>query len=654
MAFDSSSPSDASLSDPSASASRPAASGEPSHRPIAQPVPGTSVNAFVFERASQLSSHVARIIADVIEQRSVLGQRTVLGLVTGSTPADTYRELIRLHREEGLDFSRVVIFLLGEYVGLAPDSPQSHARWIADHLTDHVNIPRESVRVPNVAGTPAQLQASCRDYESAISEAGGLDLVVCGIGRNGHVAFNEPFSVRSSRTRLCTLDPVTRRAAANDFFGEENVPLQAVTVGLETILSADRLCVLALGEHKAAMVRAAFEGPATDRVPASFLQEHSMVEVFLDAPAAGELTGVATPWLLGKTEWTEDSIKRVVLWLCQQTGKALLKLSDDDFREHDLHQLLRHHGPAQRLAGRVFRLMMDTLEYHPAGREPRTCLCFSPHPDDDVISMGGTLIRLIEDGHRVHIAYMTSGNIAVFDHDAVRIADLVAEYNRLFGIDQSESLRVQQEVHQGLQGKRPGQPDVEALQKIKGLIRWSEARAAAFKVGCRDEDLHFLDLPFYRTGTVSKRPVGEEDVRIIVDLLRRVQPEVVFVAGDLADPHGTHRVCADAIFRAILVLEEAGDPLPEVLLYRGAWQEYAMHEIEIAVPLSPGDIELKRKAIFMHESQKDEALFPGSDPREFWERAEDRNRGTADGYNQLGLPEYFALEAFTRWNGQQI
>lgn len=621
---------------------------------IAQPVQGTSVDAFVFQRASQLASHVARIIADVIAQRTALGRRTVLGLVTGSTPADTYRELIRLHREEELDFSNVVIYLLGEYVGLPENSPQSHARWIAEHLTDHVNIPSESVRVPKVTGTAAQIQAGCLAYESEIAEMGGLDLVVCGIGRNGHIAFNEPFSMRSSRSRLCTLDPVTRRGAANDFFGEENVPIQAVTVGMDTILAADRLAVLAIGEHKAAMVRAAFEGPATDRVPASFLQEHPLAELFLDAPAASGLTGVATPWLVGKTEWNEATIKRVVLWLCQQTGKALLKLSDDDFRQHDLHQLLRHHGPAQRLASRVFRLMMDTIEYHPAGREPRTCLCFSPHPDDDVISMGGTLIRLIEDGHRMHVAYMTSGNIAVFDHDAVRIADLVTEYNRLFGIDPQDSVRIQQEVRTGVSHKQPGQPDVEALQKIKGLIRWSEARAAAVKVGCREEDLHFLDLPFYRTGTINKRPVGEVDVNLIVELMRRVQPEVVFVAGDLADPHGTHRVCADAIFRAVQVLREAGEAIPEVLLYRGAWQEYALHEIEIAVPLSPGDIELKRKAIFMHESQKDEALFPGSDPREFWERAEDRNRGTADGYNQLGLPEFFALEAFTRWDGQQI
>jgi glucosamine-6-phosphate deaminase len=622
--------------------------------PIAQPVHGTSVDAFVFQRASQLAAHVARVVAETIAQHTAVGQKTRLGLATGSTPADTYRELIRLHRQEGLDFSQVEIFLMGEYVGLPEDSPQSHRTWIAEHLTDHINIPPDAVHVPGVQGSPSEVRLACQAYETKIVELGGLDLVVCGIGRNGHVGYNEPFSIRSSQTRLCTLDPVTRQAAASDFFGEEHVPMQAVTMGMKTILSADRLAVLAVGEHKAGMVREAFEGPATDRVPASFLQEHPRTEVFLDVPAASQLTGVATPWVLGNVEWSEASIKRAVLWLCQQTGKALLKLSDDDFREHDLHQLLRHHGPAQELAQRVFKWMMATIEYHPAGREAKTCLCFSPHPDDDVISMGGTLIRLIEEGHRVHVAYMTSGNIAVFDHDAVRMVDLVTEFNRLFGIDASEAAEIQRRVHEGVRDKLPGQPDVEALQKIKGLIRWSEARAAAVKVGCREEDLHFLDLPFYRTGTVSKRPVGEEDVQIICDLLELLKPDVAFVAGDLADPHGTHRVCADAIFRAVARLRDQQQAVPEVLLYRGAWQEYALDEIEIAVPLSPSDIELKRKAIFMHESQKDEALFPGSDPREFWQRAEDRNKGTADGYNQLGLPEFFALEAFTHWDGQQI
>jgi glucosamine-6-phosphate deaminase len=329
-------------------------------------------------------------------------------------------------------------------------------------------------------------------------------------------------------------------------------------------------------------------------------------------------------------------------------------LTDDDFRNHNLHQLLRHHGPAPKAAERVFQQMMGSITYHPAGTDKKRIICFSPHPDDDVISMGGTLIRLVQDGHEVHIAYMTSGNIAVFDHDAARIADLVTEYNRLFGIDQDRSKLVEGTVLESLARKIPGEPDIDFVQKIKALIRWGEAKAGAIKVGCREEHLHFLDLPFYRTGTIAKKPICEDDVRIIQDLLARVSPDQVYVAGDLSDPHGTHRVCAQAIFRALLQSESQSGSRPEALLYRGAWQEYELHEIEIAVPLNPADLLQKRKAIFMHQSQKDEALFPGSDPREFWQRAEDRNTNTAAAYNKIGLPEYYAIEAFVRWNGVPI
>lgn len=610
--------------------------------------------AFVFETGRDLARHAAQIIARLIRERSDLGQTTVLGLPTGSTPVGTYRELIRLHVDEGLDFSNVVAFCLDEFYGISHDDPQSHRGWLLEHFLNQVNIPEESVYCLDSQTSVNDVELHCRRYDDMIQNAGGFDLVLLGIGRNGHIGFNEPFSMRKSRTRLCTLDPITRQSCASDFFGESNVPLQALTVGLSPILASRHVLLLALGEHKATIMAETLEGSITDRVPASFLQEHVDARALLDLPAAGKLTGVSMPWLLDKVDWNESLIKRAVLWLCEQTGKALLKLDDEDFRQHDLHQLLRHHGPAQKIAHRVFRWMLDTIEYHPAGKEAKRTLCFSPHPDDDVISMGGTLIRQVDDGHEVHVAYMTSGNIAVFDHDASRVADLVTEYNRLFSIDQQKSLEVQQEVHQGLSNREPGQPDNETILKIKALIRWSEARAGAIHVGCKPENLHFLDLPFYRTGTIAKRPMGPEDTQIIRELLDRVQPDQVYVAGDLADPHGTHRVCAEAILHVLGDMRREGKPIPEVLLYRGAWQEYALHEIEIAVPLSPSDIELKRQAIFMHESQKDEALFPGSDPREFWQRAEDRNKGTAEKYNQIGLPEFFALEAFTRWNGNEI
>jgi glucosamine-6-phosphate deaminase len=626
----------------------------PATAPAPRHVPGTAIPCFVFDSHGDLARLVAQTIAHLIRERNSYGQSAVLGLPTGSTPVGVYRELIRMHREEGLDFSNVVTFNLDEYFGLEPDQLQSYHRWMFEHFFDHVNIPRKNIHIPDGTVPLEQVDEHCRRYEEAIQRAGGIDLQLLGIGRNGHIGFNEPFSQRNSRTRLAMLDPITRKDASSDFFSEENVPASAITMGLGTILDARKIILMALGEHKGAIIREAVEGPLSDRVPASHLREHPDVSFLLDRAASARLTGVATPWVLGNVQWTDGLIKRAVLWLVEQTGKALLKLDDNDFRNHNLHQLLRHHGPAQRVAHRVFRWMMDTIDYHPAGRERRRILCFSPHPDDDVISMGGTLIRLVEDGHEVHIAYMTSGNIAVFDHDARWLADLAAEYNRIFGIDQERSQQLENEVVESLANKKPGQPDSDAVLRIKALIRWGEAKAGASCIGVKEENLHFLDLPFYQTGTIAKRPIGHEDVRIIRELIERVSPGQVYVAGDLSDPHGTHRVCADAIFRAIRGIEADGGARPDVLLYRGAWQEWPADEIEIAVPLSPSDLELKKHAIFRHESQKDTALFPGPDAREFWQRAEDRNRNTADVYNRIGLPEYYALEGFVRWNGEPI
>ncbi len=622
--------------------------------PKARRAAGTHLPTYIFETSEDLARHVARIVAGVIQERNALGQHAVLGLPTGSTPVGVYRELARMHREEGFDFSGVVTFNLDEYYGLHRDQLQSYHRWMHEHFFKHVNIPAENIHIPDGSVPLAEVEAHCREYEAAIERAGGIDVVLLGIGSNGHIGFNEPFSVRNSRTRLCTLDPVTRRAAASDFFGEWNVPTQAITMGLGTIFEARKVLLCALGEHKAKIIRELAEGGVSPRVPASYLQEHTDATVLVDTAAASALTTCETPWALGNVEFDDSLTKRACIWLSEKTDKALLKLTDDDFRNHNLHQLLRHHGPAQKISHRVFRQLMDTIEYHPAGKEKKRIICFSPHPDDDVISMGGTLIRLVEDGHEVHIAYMTSGNIAVFDHDAIRVADMATEYNRMFGIDQERSSLVESTVAESLRKKSAGEPDIDAVLKIKALIRWGEAKAGAFKVGCKEEHLHFLDLPFYRTGTIAKKPISDEDTQIIRELIERVDPHQVYVAGDLSDPHGTHRVCAQAIFRALEGIEQQQGQRPETLLYRGAWQEYDLHEIEIAVPLSPGDIMKKRKAIFMHQSQKDEALFPGSDPREFWQRAEDRNRGTADRYNKVGLPEYFAMEAFTRWNGVPI
>ena len=629
----------------------PAATGQS----LATRVPGSKIPAYVFKSNTDIATYVAQLISGLVRERNAIGQATVLGLPTGSTPVGVYRELIRMHREEGLDFTNVITFNLDEYYGLGPDRLQSYHRWMHEHFFNHVNVLPENRHIPDGLTALEEVEDFCRSYEDEIQRAGGIDVLLLGIGRNGHIAFNEPFSGRTSRTRLATLDPVTRKDAASSFFSEEAVPNQAITMGVGTILEARKIILVALGEHKARIVREAVEGETSDRVPASLLAEHRDASFLLDEAAAAGLTGAKTPWVLGKVEWNDASIKRALLWLCEKTGKALLKLEDEDFRNHNLHQLLRSHGPAQHVAHRVFQLMMKTIEYHPAGKETaKKILCFSPHPDDDVISMGGTLIRCVEDGHEVHIAYMTSGNIAVFDHDALQIANLVVEFNRWFQLESEKSRELEQHVQESLANKAPGQPDSQAVLDIKRLIRWAEAKAGAKVVGAKEEHLHFLDLPFYRTGTIAKNPVSDDDVRIVRELIERVRPDQVYVAGDLTDPHGTHRVCAVAILSALQGIEQESGFKPEVLLYRGAWQEGPLDEIEIAVPLSPRDLHRKRMAIFRHESQKDTAAFPGSDSREFWQRAEDRNRNTAGMYNNIGLPEYFAMEGFVRWKGQML
>lgn len=628
---------------------------KPSSLPNASVVPGTKPKCIVFSNVHVLSRHAAQIVAAVIRERNAIGQHAVLALPAGSTPISVYRELIRMHREDGLDFSGVVTFNIDEYFGIAENSLQSYRRWIYEHFLNHINISPQNVFIPDGTIPLEKVAEHCRQYEAQISQMGGLDLALLGIGSNGHIGFNEPFSPSDSRMRLVQLDPASRRSVASDFFGLENVPTQALTMGLGTLLESRKILLLALGEHKANIIRATAEEPATERIPASLLKTHPDTVFLLDEAAAAELTQRKTPWKVGPVSWDERTMRRAVIWLCKKTQKPLTKLEEEDFRQHGMHQLLQQYGAASEICKSVFQRLMSTVDEHPAGIEAKKrVICFSPHPDDDVISMGGTLIRLNQDGHEVHIAYMTSGNIAVFDHDALRLADLVSEYNRFFGIDREKSLQVESLVNSALRSKRSGEPDIDEVRQIKALIRWSEAKAGAIKVGCEERHCHFLDLPFYRTGTIDKNPWGPEDVKIIKDLLTEIEPHQIYVAGDLSDPHGTHRVCAEAIFQSLFELGEAGRDLPEVLLYRGAWQEYELHEIDVAVPLTVADVARKKKAIFMHESQKDEALFPGSDPREFWQRAVDRNVNTANQYNLVGLPEYYAMEAFMRWNGTPI
>lgn len=626
-------------------------------------VPHTKVPTLVFPTSAEAAHHVALMIESLIRQNNSAGRPTVLGLPTGSTPVGLYRELIRLHKEEDLDFSRVITFNLDEYYPMSPDNTHSYHLWMHETFFNHVNINPENVHIPDGTIDAEESEDYCARYEQKIRRVGGIDLQVLGIGRTGHVGFNEPGSTRNSRTRMVTLDPVTRRDAASGFYGEDNVPHQAITMGVGTIMEAKRVVLLAFGEKKAPIVQRAVEEDITDSVTASYLQQHSDVTFLLDEAAAGELVALSQPWTIGPVEWTSQQIRRAVIWLSLQVEKGLLKLSDDDFREHELYELLREHGPAENLGRRVFDEMMTTICTTPGhvegdesshkGETSRPILVFSPHPDDDVISMGGTIIRLVDQQYPVHVAYMTSGNIAVFDHDAWRFTDYVVEFNRLFGIDEEETEQVKRRVQDFLSSKDSAQPDSEDLLKIKQLIRQTEARAAALACGILPEQLEFMDLRFYRTGRIAKDPIHENDVNDIVKLLERLQPTQIYVAGEMSDPHGTHRICAQAIFRAVDLVREKGQHF-EVWLYRGAWEEWEPHLIERVVPIGPADVERKKMAIFRHQSQKDRAMFPGgSDKREFWQRAEDRNRGTAQLYDRLGLPEFYALEGFVQWRGEE-
>ena len=630
----------------------------------------------IYPAGKEASVAVARQIADLIRSRAQQGKQAVLGLATGSTPQDVYEELVRMHRDDGLSFANVVTFNLDEYWPMPPTSLQSYRRFMAEYLFDHVDIDPAKAHVPDGTLDRTGIAAYCQSYEQAIKDAGGIDVQILGIGRTGHIGFNEPGSSRDSRTRLITLDKITRLDAASDFFGEWNVPHHAITMGVGTILAARKVFLLAFGEAKAQIIRRAVEEDITNTVAASFLQEHRDAEFVLGPASASELTPIKTPWLLGPIsehggEWDKPTIRRAVIWLSQKADKPILKLVDEDYNENGLQELLAARGSSYGINLEVFKTMRDTITGWPAGKPgrprfvpgkgvsadngpdffPKRVVVFSPHPDDDVISMGGTLIRLCQQGHDVHVAYQTSGNIAVFDDEAIRHADFVSEFCHAFDLfSEEDAERIEETVRSFIAEKHPGEVDTPALQSIKGMIRRSEARAAAHYSGVKLNNIHFLDMPFYETGRVKKKPLSKQDVRIVVELLEAVRPHQIYAAGDLSDPHGTHRVCLAAIEQAAERLSgEEWMRECEIWHYRGAWQEWDPHEIDMAVPLSPDEADRKRMAIFKHESQKDRALFPGpSDPREFWQRAEDRNRATAELYDKLGLPEYQAIEAFVR------
>jgi glucosamine-6-phosphate deaminase len=606
------------------------------------------ISTIIIDEHGAMARLVAGSIATLMRERAAAGRSIVLGLATGSTPVGVYRELIRLHREDGLSFGHVIAFNLDEYYPMAPDSIHSYHRFMWENLFSHVDIDPANVHIPDGALDRSAIDDACAQYEAAILAAGGVDFQLLGIGKTGHIGFNEPGSGEHSRTRVVHLDSVTRRDAAADFFGEGNVPREAITMGIATILQAREIAILATGEHKSGIVRRSVEGEIDRAVAATFLQRHPNTTFYVDDAAAADLTRVATPWLIDEVRWDDTLAVRAVTWLAGRCQKAILKLTQLDYDEHSMSSLVARHGSPGAVNGLVFNVLGAKIRGKSKLPRSMKTLCFSPHPDDDVISMGGILRKFVENANDVTVAYMTSGNIAVFDHDVRRYMDFLVRLDQERIGDGTAVRTLADTVHRFLEAKHAGQVDIAEVQDIKRIIRESEAVSGIEVMGLTREHARFLNLPFYQTGKVRKDPIGRADVAIVAELLRELQPEIIFVAGDLSDPHGTHRMCKEAIDSALL--EVYGGPnaptAPQVWLYRGAWQEWPVTEATVLVPLSQEELTLKIQAIFKHQSQKDSAPFPGQDAREFWQRVEQRNKATSAQLDQLGLAEYFAMEAY--------
>lgn len=620
----------------------------------------------IFPDLKEGSLQAAQEVAKLIREKAQNNEKCVLGLATGSTPKTLYAELVRMHRQEGLSFRHVITFNLDEYYPIENDAFQSYNSYMHRHLFDHIDIDPANIHIPNGSLSKEEIKQHCAEYEQRIEETGGIDLQVLGIGNNGHIGFNEPGSSIYSRTRLINLENSTRLANAYEFANISQVPRLALTMGISTILKAKKIILLAWGPGKAPVVQKAVEGSVTESVPASLLQQHPDCSFIVDETAAAELTRFKSPWLTGEIAWTPRTIKKAVVNMALKMNKPVLSLTNNDYNEFGLGDLLVENGDAYEINLQVYYLLRDSITGWPGGKPnahlpghpersnpyPKRTVIFSPHPDDDIISMGGTFQRLHDQGHDVHVAYQTSGNIAVTDEFVTRFLDFAIGFEEIAGVSSDRTEEIFNEVRQYLSGKKSNQIDTPQIRAIKGLIRRCEARATCRYVGIPEDNMHFQNLPFYETGTIEKNPMGEEDVLLTVDLLRRIKPQQVFCAGDLADPHGTHKVCLDVVFEALRRIKEDGDEWIQdcwLWLYKGAWQEWNIEEIEMAVPMSPDQVLKKRYGIFIHQSQKDMVPFQGSDSREFWQRAEERNANTANLYAQLGLTHYAAMEAFVRW-----
>jgi glucosamine-6-phosphate deaminase len=618
----------------------------------------------------KIGSHfVAQQIAAVIREKQKNKEKCVLGLATGSTPKTLYAELVRMHREEKLSFKNVITFNLDEYYPVDNNALQSYNRFMRVNLFDHVDINPRNTHIPNGETRKEDVKAHCARYEKMIEDAGGIDLQILGIGNNGHIGFNEPGSGIYSRTRLITLDNSTRIANAYEFANISEVPRLAITMGISTILKSKKIILMAWGSSKAPVIKQAAEEEESEHVPASLLQNHDDTTFVVDEAAGSELTRNKSPWLTGDCEWTPRMIKKAVVNMALKLKKPVLSLTNADYNEYGLSDLLVEEGDAYELNLKVYYMLRDSITGWPGGKPeshipghpersapyPKRVIIFSPHPDDDIISMGGTFQRLHDQGHDVHVGYQTSGNIAVTDEFVTRFLDFAVGFEEIAGIDTSKSGKILEDARRFIARKKSNQVDTPAIRAIKGLIRRCEARATCRYVGIKEENIHFQNLPFYETGTIEKKPMSEKDIKITIELLREVKPHQVYCAGDFADPHGTHIVCFNVVLEALrrIKANPGNDTWIHdcwLWLYKGAWQEWNIEEIEMAIPMSPDQVLKKRFGIFIHQSQKDMVPFQGSDSREFWQRAEERNAATAGLYADLGLTHYAAMEAFVRFH----
>ena len=620
----------------------------------------------IYPKVEEAAAVIANTVEAEIKRAKDAGRKCVLALGTGLSLTPVYTELIRRHKECGLSFDNVVVFNAYEYFPLSADSRHSALGQLRERLLDHIDIKAENIHTPDGSISQDEVVEHCHAYEQLIAAEGGIDIALLGIGRMGNIATNEPGSTLSSTSRIILIDQMSRDEMTNSFGTQEQVPPCSITMGIHTLLSAHKLFITAWGEEKSDIVEKIVEGPITDAVPASFIQTHNDAKFFIDLSAASKLTRIVHPWLVTNCEWNDKTIRAAVVWLCQLKQKPILKLTNKDYNENGLSELLARFGSAYNCNIKIFNDLQHTITGWPGGKpnaddtnRPERALpamkrviVFSPHPDDDVISMGGTLRRLVQQNHDVHVAYETSGNIAVGDEEVTRFMHFVNGFNQLFCNNEDEVIKkMYADIKAFLAQKKPSDMDTPEVRTIKGLIRRGEARTACTYNGVPLSHVHFLDLPFYESGKIEKLPMSEKDVEIVRALLQKVKPHQIYVAGDLADPHGTHRVCTEAALEAIEQLKEEGENWlneTHVWLYRGAWMEWELGRVDMAVPLSPDEVVEKRHAIFRHLSQKDIVPFPGDDPREFWQRAEDRTQNTARLYDELGMAEYQAIEVFLK------